>query len=144
MKNTLLSALAIAARLSVSQFNAARAADTDLYPSLGGSDGIGKVTDTFLGKVLADGRINGFFADANAKRLRKQLVDQLCEATGGPCKYTGGDMASVHKNMKIKAADFSALVEDLVAALNQHGVPADLQNALLAKLGPMQKDIVTQ
>jgi len=41
------------------------------------------------------------------------------EASGGPCKYTGKDMKSAHTGTGITSADFNALVEDLLAALDK-------------------------
>ncbi|MFO0765791.1 MAG: group 1 truncated hemoglobin [Nitrospiraceae bacterium] len=69
------------------------------------------------------------------------LVDQICQASGGPCTYTGRDMKSTHAGMGINSGDFDALVGDLVATLNQFKVPEREKNELLGALGPM-KDIV--
>jgi len=100
------------------------------------------VVDDFVGRVAADKRINGFFAKANVPRLKTMLVDQICEATGGPCKYTGRDMKATHKGMGITNADFDALVGDLVATLDKFKVGEREKQELLAALGPMRKDIV--
>jgi hemoglobin len=70
------------------------------------------------------------------------LVDQVCGATGGPCSYRGRDMKSTHLGMQISSADFGALVQDLVAALDKFNVPAGEKGELLGLLGPMKKDIV--
>jgi hemoglobin len=118
-----------------------------LYKSLGGKKAIVAVVDLFVGNVAADAKINAFFkADvADPKKLAKfktNLVNQICEAAGGPCKYTGKTMKAAHMGMGVSTADFNALVGDLVAALDKAGVkPAD-KNALLGVLGPMKSDIV--
>jgi len=59
-------------------------------------------------------------------KFKKNLVDQICEAAGGPCKYKGKSMKDAHKGMGISTADFNALVGDLVAALDKAGVPNQL------------------
>jgi hemoglobin len=117
-------------------------ADKSLYERLGGKDAITAVVDDFVSRVAEDKRINGFFAKANVPRLKMMLVDQICEATGGPCKYTGRDMKAAHKGMGITNADFDALVGDLVATLDKFKVGAREKQELLAALGPMRKDIV--
>ena len=89
----------------------------DLYERLGGLDAITAVVDSFAARCAADDRINPKFARTDIPRLKKMLVDQICEATGGPCKYTGKSMKDAHTGMNIKDADFNALVEDLVKAL---------------------------
>jgi hemoglobin len=117
-------------------------ADKSLYERLGGKDAITAVVDDFVGRVAADKRINGFFAKANVPRLKMMLVDQICEATGGPCKYTGRDMKAAHKGMGITNADFDALVGDLIATLDKFKVGEREKQELLAALAPMRKDIV--
>ncbi len=113
-----------------------------LYDRLGGKPAITAVVDQFVANVAADGRINGRFATTDIPKLKGHLVDQVCNATGGPCTYKGRDMKSTHDGMKISGADFNALVQDLVAALDKFNVPAVEKNELLGLLGPMKKDIV--
>lgn len=121
--------------------------EKSLYERLGGKKAIVAVVDEFVERVAADNRINGFFKEtaSDPNRLagfKSKLVDQICEASGGPCKYTGKDMKSAHQGMRISEADFNALVEDLVGALDKFKVaPVDKQT-LLGVLGPMKKDIV--
>jgi hemoglobin len=113
-----------------------------LYDRLGGKDAITAVVKEFLGNVVADKRINAFFKNADAAKLQGLLVDQVCEATGGPCKYKGKDMKTAHKGMKVSEADFTALVEDLVKALDKFKVPKKEKEELLGALGGMKGDIV--
>jgi len=128
----------------------AQAADTrTLYQRLGGKPAITAVVDEFVSRVAADTRINAFFAAtaADPQRLaafKGKLVDQICEASGGPCKYRGKDMRSAHAGMGVTSADFDALVEDLTAALDKFKVAAADKSALLGVLGPMKADIVTR
>jgi hemoglobin len=115
-----------------------------LYERLGGKDAITAVVDDFVANVAADKRINGFFAKADVPRLKRNLVDQICQATGGPCTYTGKDMRTAHKGMGITDADFNALVEDLKKSLDKFKVPAKEQGELLGALGGMKSQIVGQ
>jgi hemoglobin len=116
--------------------------EKSLYDRLGGKDAITAVVDDFVGVVVADERINGFFKNADAANLKKQLVDQICAASGGPCKYTGKDMKTAHAGMGVKEADFNALVEDLVKSLDKFKVPEKEKGELLGALGGMKGDIV--
>jgi len=115
-----------------------------LYDRLGGKPAIQAVVDDFVGNVAADGRINQRFANANIPRLKTMLVDQICEATGGPCTYTGQSMKAAHAGMKITDAEFNALVEDLTRSLDKFKVPAPEKSELLTALGGMKGDIVNQ
>jgi hemoglobin len=101
----------------------------------------------FVGRVAADNRINTYFqaTASNPKRLaafKAKPVDQICEASGGPCKYKGKDMKSAHMDMHVTGADFDALVEDLVGALDKFKVGEHERHQLLSALGPMKGDIV--
>lgn len=115
-----------------------------LYDRLGGKPAIQAVVDDFIGNVAADPRINGFFANTNIPRLNSMLVNQICEATGGPCKYTGRDMKSAHAGMGVTDTHFNALVEDLAKSLNTFKVPEKEQNELLTALASMKGDIVAK
>jgi hemoglobin len=122
-------------------------ATKSLYERLGGKKAIIAVVDEFVNIVAADSRINRFFAKtASDKKVlatfKGNLVDQICQGTGGPCRYKGKDMKSAHAVMGISDADFGALVEDLVAALNKFNVPEAEKNELLGALAPMKGDIV--
>lgn len=116
--------------------------EKSLYDRLGGKTAITAVVDDFVGRVAADTRINGKFANANIPRLKSMLIDQICQASGGPCTYTGRDMKSTHAGMGVSSSDFDALVGDLVATLNKFKVPEKEKNELLGALGPMKGDIV--
>src|SRR6266513_1608882 len=115
-----------------------------LYDRLGGQPAITAVVDDFVGNVAADNRINGFFARTDITRLKKNLVDQICQGTGGPCTYTGRDMRTAHKGMNITDAQFNALVDDLKKSLDKSKVPENEQGDLLGILGPMRSQIVGQ
>ena len=116
--------------------------EKSLYSRLGGKKAITAVVDEFVANVAADTLINHFFAKTDIAHLKKMLVDQVCQASGGPCKYTGKDMKTAHKGMGVSTADFNALVGDLVKALDKFKVPEKEKNELLSVLGPMKKDIV--
>jgi hemoglobin len=113
-----------------------------LYERLGGGAAITAVVDDFAARCAADDRINPKFARTDIPRLKAMLVEQISAATGGKVKYTGRDMRETHQGMGVTAGEFDALVEDLVATLNQFAVPEKTQTQLLDILGPLRPDIV--
>ena len=115
-----------------------------MYDRLGGKPNITAVVDDFVVRIAVDRRINRFFANTDIPSFKAKLVDQICEASGGPCKYTGKDMKTTHAGMGVTDADFNALVEDLVATLDKFKVPEKEKGELLGVLEPMRKDIVTR
>jgi hemoglobin len=113
-----------------------------LYERLGGKNAITAVVDDFVARCAADERINGKFARTDIPRLKANLVDQVCEATGGPCTYSGRDMRTTHDGMAVTGGEFDALVADLVATLDHFSVPDAEKAELLGALAPMRVDIV--
>jgi hemoglobin len=118
------------------------AAKKPLYDRLGGKGAIQTVVDDFIGNVAADARINNRFANADIPRLKTKLVEQICEASGGPCKYTGATMLDAHRGMNVTDAEFTALVEDLVKSLDKFKVPSQEKTELLTALGGMKGQIM--
>jgi hemoglobin len=138
------------------------ASNATVYQRVGRKPAIGVVVDDFIGRVVADASINGFFATTDAARLRTCLVRQVC-SIDGPCEYgqevDGAepgvgvaspckDMASSHAGLTdsedspITIEDWSALVGHLVAALDGAGVAMADKTAVLGALGPLCTDIV--
>ena len=116
-----------------------------LYKRLGGYDAIAAVTDSFIGKMVSDARLKTFFAghsQDSLTKIRQHVVDQLCNATGGPCKYTGRDMKTSHTGLGITQADWDLAVKYLVATLDEFKVPAKEKDELLAIASSLKKDIV--
>jgi hemoglobin len=140
----IVSAALVAAVLVVSPASAQTMMHKSLYERLGGIDAIRAVVDDFVGNVAADKRINTFFAKTDIVRLKRNLVNQICQGTGGPCVYTGKSMKDAHAGMGVRSNHFNALVGDLGKTLKKFKVPAREQKELVAILAPMKKDIVTR
>jgi hemoglobin len=120
-----------------------RNAPAALYDRLGGKPAITAVTEEFIDRVAADARIKYRFLNTDLAKLKVLLVEFVCMATGGPCKYTGQDMETSHAGMELVDDELTALVEDLAGALDKLQVPAREKGELLGALGPLEPQIVT-
>lgn len=136
-----LKLLVIAAAFGLS---ACASAPPSLYDRLGGQPAITAVVDDFIGNVAADPVINKRFLGVDVPKLKVLLVEQICSATGGPCRYTGRAMKESHRGQDITDADFNAMVGDLVKTLDKFKVPEREKTELLTLLSPMRPDIVGQ
>ena len=135
----------VSADAGAAEVDAAPPAPKPLFERLGGMDAVKKVVDSFVENVSHDAKISAAFKKTTGAKLvafKKNLVEQLCEVTGGPCKYAGKDMKTAHKGMKVTEAQFEALVLDLTTALDEHKVSADDKKELLGLLAPLKEDIV--
>ena len=72
------------------------AQESSLYDALGQESGISRIVDETVVQILNDARIKTGFKETNMKRLAQLLKEQFCVVAGGPCKYSGDDMALVH------------------------------------------------
>src|SRR3989441_9934069 len=118
-----------------------------LYKRLGGREGIAIVVADFVTNMAGDSRVNTRFKDMKGpeiEKLKSNLSDQICDATGGPCSYLGRDMKTTHQGMKITEAEWNATVENPVKAMDKNKVGAPAKSELPGALGPMKADIVGQ
>jgi hemoglobin len=123
----------------------AAAAQETLYQRLGGYDAVAAVTDDFLGRLIADEEFAPFFAGharSSQLRIRQDVVDLICQETGGPCFYTGRDMKASHEGLGITKAQWDLSVEHFLATLAKLDVPEAEQKELGALILPLEKDIV--
>lgn len=112
--------------------------------AFGGQDGIRRIVDRFVDINTTDPRIEAIFKNQDMVRLRRTLFEQFCYLLDAGCTYTGRDMKTAHKDLGTTRADLNALVENLQRAMRENKVPFAAQNRLLAKLAPMDKDVVVR
>ena len=115
---------------------------TTLFDELGGMQSIEKIVDGFIYEIGFDEEIVRFFEETDLERFRSKLIEQICEVSDGPCKYSGDSMQDVHANMQINESEFNRTVDLLIASMNKSGIPFGLQNQLLARLAPLRPDII--
>lgn len=115
-----------------------------LYARLGQRAGIETVMTDFVVAAAKDRRLAARFAKTDATALVAKLTDQVCEMSGGPCKYGGKDMKTAHAGMKITDREWNITGAHLVAAMRKNKVGRKEQQEVMAALTPMKKDIVGQ
>jgi hemoglobin len=123
---------------------APRPAAAALFDDLGGASGMERIVDDTVSTFLADPRVRDDFDNINPDRLRTRLRLFLCQIADGPCHYPGRDMHAAHQGLELTQAKFNAVAEDLQRAMAQVGIGYWTQNRLLARLAPLQRQIVTK
>lgn len=116
--------------------------DDSLYQQLGAQPGLTRLMDDFMTRLLADPRMGPFFKDVDQQHVKAELVTQICELSGGPCKRQGPDMKQAHERMDITKGHFNALVEVLQQSMDAQGITFGTQNRLLARLAPLHREII--
>src|SRR5438309_11934993 len=101
----------------------------NLYERLGGVYGIATVVDDLIDRVMADPRLNAnpLVDDAHHKvppaGFKYLVTEMLCWAAGGPQKYTGKDMESSHRHLRITPGEWEVFMVDLAQTLDKFVVP---------------------
>lgn len=124
-------------------------AEKSLYERLGGQPAVEAVASGLVDRILADNRINRWFAHAasspeNTKSYKARLAAFICVSVGGPCKYTGMDMTAAHKGRGVTSEAFDAVAENLLAQLDQLKVPAKEKTEVMTLIGSLKPAIVTR
>ena len=121
-----------------------------LYERVGGLNGITVVVDDFINRLVVNKTLNKNPAiDAGRKRspapyLKFQVSQLVCEATGGPCKYTGKAMKDSHAHLNISEKEWGVMAGEFKKSLDKFKVPAAEQKELFDIVGKTKADIVVR
>ena len=125
-------------------------ATESLYDRPGGVYAVAAVIDDFIDRVMSDARLNATpKVDEAHHRVHpagcKYLVtEQVCEATGGPQKYTGRTMADSHDELNITADEWVAFMDDLNQTFDKFDIPEKERGELIAIVESTRGDIVKE
>lgn len=116
-----------------------------LYERLGGYDGISAVTADLMQRIKADSELGRFYryrGEDGIEREEQLLVDFLCYCAGGPMYYTGRDMKTLHKGMKLSESDWTVLLRHLNDTLEVFEVPRAERDDVVAFIQSTKSEIV--
>jgi hemoglobin len=119
-----------------------------LYDRLGGSYPIAVVVDEFINRLLVNDVINANPAIAAARKrvpapgLKFHVTALVCQATGGPCHYTGRTMKQAHAHLNITGPEWQEMVKVFREVLGKFNVPEAEQRELVAIVESTRADIV--
>ena len=116
-----------------------------LYERLGGYDAISAVANNLLPRLQADPQLGRYWqhrGEDGVRREKQLLIDFLCSSAGGPLYYTGRDMVTSHKGMKITESDWSAFLGHLKDTLETFQVPQAERDRVVAFIQSTKADIV--
>jgi hemoglobin len=115
---------------------------TTLYERLGGTEVIRRIADDLVDLHASNPRIAPRFAGADLPALKKAAGDFFISGSGGPDVYEGGDMLTTHQGMNIDHAEFMAVLDDALEALEQNGIGRREQEEVLFILYSMRGQVV--
>jgi hemoglobin len=139
--------LALAAAMPAAAAQASPAAKP-LYERLGGLYSIASVVDAFIERLYVNDVLNANPAIRAARErvpkpgLKVHLTTQVCQATGGPCRYVGRSMKEAHAHLNITSREWAVMVADFKKTLDDFKVPAAEQEELVKIVESTRADIV--
>jgi len=112
--------------------------EMSLYERLGGVNAIAMVVDRFSDEIVANVKLNvnpklkEWNSKGELEGLKFMRTLWICQATGGPFKYTGKDMHQAHKDLNITPEEFDEVGVEIARALDHFKVPEREKQELLA------------
>ncbi len=119
-----------------------------LYERLGGVYNIAPVVDEFLEVLYVDDILNANPKIKEARDrvpkayLKYHVTSMVCQASGGPEKYTGRGMKESHRHLNITEKEWQSMGADFKKVLDKFKVPEREQKELFAIVESTKKDIV--
>lgn len=126
----------------------AEPAPASLYDRLGGLAPISVVVSDFIDAMVPDSILNMNPAIDEARKrvpapyLKYHVTAMVCQATGGPCQYSGRGMKESHVHLNISESDWNRMAEILKGVLAKHKVPDKEVSELMAIVESTKADIV--
>ena len=113
-----------------------------LYERLGGEDKIRKIAADIFDNHVNNSAINVRYLDSDRENVIRLVTEFVCAGTGGPQHYSGRDMLTTHRGMNISAAEYLAVVDDIMAALDSNGVGDTEKQELLMIAYSLKDEII--
>src|SRR4030065_1241211 len=107
-----------------------------LYQRLGGVYNIAPVVDEFLEALYVDDVLNANPRIKEARDrvpkayLKYHITSMVCQASGGPEKYTGRGMKESHQHLNITEKEWQGMLADFKKGLDKFQGPAAEQNEI--------------
>lgn len=115
-----------------------------LYERLGGRPGIEAIVEDIWINHLSNPVINRRYANSDPAKVKRLVTEMCCAGFGGPETYTGKDMISAHRSMNINEAEFIAVVDDVLSALDKHKVGQREKDEILCILYSLKNEVCHQ
>lgn len=93
-----------------------------LYVRLGEEGKIKRIAAKIFDNHMENRVVSARYKDSDKDRVVKVVTEFICAGTGGPQAYTGKDMLAAHRGMNISSAEYLAVVDDIMNALDSENV----------------------
>jgi hemoglobin len=116
--------------------------EATLYERLGGEQRIQKIAADIFDNHVNNAAINVRYQDSDRENIIRLVTEFVCAGTGGPQQYSGRDMLTTHRGMNINEAEYLAVVDDIMAALESNDVGEREQQEVLMIAYALKGEII--
>lgn len=118
-----------------------------LYERLGGAEGISLLVDDIVTAHMNNPIIKERFLPykdqpEHLSKIKENTRNFFGAGSGGPEKYTGKNMPSAHKGMKISAEEYLAVVDDILMTMDKHKKDGQTKKDVLAIVYSLKDQII--
>lgn len=107
-----------------------------LFVRLGSTEGITSIVDDVIEAHMNNPAIKNIFTPYREQperlaKIRQHTIDFFSAGSGGAVEYSGRDMPSTHTGMNISAAEYMAVMDDIMMTLQKHKIDQQSQSEVL-------------
>lgn len=113
-----------------------------LYARLGGRPGIEAIASDIWDNHIKNPIISNRYAASDPATVKRLVTELCCAGFGGPETYTGKDMITAHKGMNINEAEFIAVCDDVLKALDMNKAGQREKDEVLCILYSLKDQVV--
>mgnify|MGYP000890697307 CR=1 FL=1 len=113
-----------------------------LYERLGGRPRIEEIVELIWANHTSNPVIKQRYVRSNPTEVKRLVTEMCCAGFGGPETYTGKDMTTTHTGMNINEAEFIAVCDDVLDALERCHVGKRERDEVLCILYSLKPEVV--
>lgn len=122
--------------------------DKLLYDRLGGSAGITQIVNEVVQAHMNNPAINARFLPLKEQpehlaSITKHTIEFFSTGSGGPETYSGRDMKTAHTGMNISRGEFTHVIDDVLAVLENNNIDEESKKDVLAILWSLKSTVVS-
>jgi hemoglobin len=123
--------------------------EQSLYERIGGVNAIAMVVDLFSDRIVKNPKLNvnpalkEWNETGQLPGLKFMRTLWLCQAAGGPFKYTGKEMGEAHRDLHITSEEFDEVGAEIASALDHFKVPEREKQEVLAAIVAGKDEVVS-
>ena len=115
------------------------------FERLGGTEGCTAIASAIMDRHLANPIIKDHFAKIeDIQKAKDNVRDFFSMGTGGPAQYQGQDMRTAHAGMNLNERDLVAVIDDVLAVLDEREIGAEARAEVLTILYTFKEEVLFQ